>query len=180
MSELYDLDGVAPHLSEDGDVWVAPGARLIGDVVLESGASVWFNTVIRGDNERITVGRGSNVQDNCVLHTDPGYPLVIGTDCTIGHRAILHGCMIGDETLIGMGATVLNGARIGKGCLIGAGALIAERKEIPDGALVMGAPGKVVRMLDAEAQEGLRAAARGYREKMRRYRKGLSPAMLRA
>lgn len=180
MTGLYDLGGVSPILSEDGDVWVAPGAALIGNVALESGASVWFNAVLRGDNERITVGPGSNVQDGCVLHTDPGYPLTIGVDCTIGHQAILHGCTLGDAVLIGMGATVLNGAVIGAGSLIGANALVTEGKEIPPGSLVMGAPAKVVRELDQAAQDGLRASAARYRENMRRFRSGLSPAMRRA
>lgn len=178
MTGLYDLDGTAPHLAEDGDVWVAPGACLIGLVRMETGASVWFNAVLRGDTELIHVGRGSNVQDGCVLHTDAGYPLTIGADCTIGHNAILHGCSIGDGSLIGMGATVLNGARIGQGCLIGAGALVTEGKIIPDGSLVLGAPAKVVRALDEATRAGLIASAAGYRDRMRRYRTGLAPAML--
>ena len=180
MTGLYDLDGVSPILPEDGDVWIAPGARLIGDVVLASGSSVWFNAVLRGDNERVSVGAGSNIQENSVLHTDMGYPLEVGENCTIGHLAMLHGCMIGDGTLIGMGATVLNGARIGKGCLIGACALITEDKDIPDGSLVMGTPGKVIRALDDAARAGLLASAEGYRGKMRRYRAGLAETMLRA
>ncbi|NNU80472.1 gamma carbonic anhydrase family protein [Halovulum dunhuangense] len=180
MSGLYDLDGVSPHLPEDGDVWVAPGAALIGDVVMESGSSVWFNAVLRGDNERIHLGRGSNIQENCVLHTDPGYPLTIGADCTIGHKAMLHGCTIGDGALIGMGATILNGAVIGAGCLIGAGALVTEGKRIPPGSLVMGAPGKVVRELDETARAGLVASAERYQANMRRFRAGLRPAMLKA
>jgi len=175
MNGLWALDGVSPVLPENGDCWVAPGAALIGDVVLESGASVWFNAVLRGDNERITVGAGSNVQEACVLHTDMGYPLIVGENCTIGHKAMLHGCTIGDGSLVGMGATILNGARIGANCLIGACALITEGKIIPDGSLVMGAPGKVVRTLDAQAREGLRASAEGYQRNMRRFRDGLSP-----
>lgn len=170
---IYSLDGIAPVI--DPAAWVAPDANLIGRVTLLADASVWFGTTIRGDNEMITVGQGSNVQENCVLHTDMGYPLVIGADCTIGHKAMLHGCTIGDGTLIGMGATILNGARIGKGCLIGAGALVTEGKEIPDGALVMGAPGKVVRMLDAEAQARLLKSAAGYRANALRFRHGLRP-----
>ncbi|PTX55864.1 carbonic anhydrase/acetyltransferase-like protein (isoleucine patch superfamily) [Litoreibacter ponti] len=170
---LYALDGVAPQLPEGDEFWIAPDANLIGDIVIEEDVSVWFCATLRGDNERITVGRGSNVQENCVLHTDIGYPLVIGANCTIGHKAMLHGCDIGEGTLIGMGATVLNGARIGKGCLIGAGALITEGKDIPDGALVMGAPGKVIRDLDASAQKMLLNSALGYQAKMRRFRDGL-------
>ncbi|SDW43725.1 gamma carbonic anhydrase family protein [Litoreibacter albidus] len=169
---LYALDGVAPQLASE-DLWIAPDANLIGDILVEESASVWFGSTLRGDNERITVGRGSNIQENCVLHTDLGFPLVIGVDCTIGHKAMLHGCTIGDGSLIGMGATVLNGAKIGKGCLIGAGALITEGKVIPDGSLVMGAPGKVVRQLDAQAQQGLINSALGYQANMRRFLAGL-------
>ncbi|MFA5539623.1 MAG: gamma carbonic anhydrase family protein [Gemmobacter sp.] len=171
---IYTLDGIAPQLHPD--TWVAPDANLIGKVVLEEGASVWFGATLRGDNEEIRVGHGSNVQESVVCHTDMGFPLVIGANCTIGHKAMLHGCTIGDGSLIGMGATVLNGARIGRGCLIGAGALIAEGKEIPDGSLVMGAPGRVVRMLDEAARQNLLTSAEGYRIKMRRFRAGLRPA----
>jgi len=169
---IYELDGIAPEIAED--CWIAPDANVIGRVVLETGASVWFGCTIRGDNEEIRIGQGSNVQENCVFHTDPGCPLSIGADCTIGHKAMLHGCTIGDGSLIGMGATVLNGAKIGKGCLIGAGALVTENKVIPDGSLVMGAPGKVVRQLDEAAQAGLLASAEHYRQNMRRFRAGLS------
>ena len=174
MTGLYGLDGVSPQLPEDGEVWVAPGAALCGNVVLASGASVWFNAVLRGDNEPITIGAGTNIQESTRMHTDMGFPLTIGADCTIGHKAMLHGCTIGEGTLIGMGATVLNGARIGKNCLIGANALITEGKEIPDGSLVMGAPGKVVRQLDNDAIEGLRWSARHYQDNMRRFRAGLT------
>lgn len=176
MNGLYQLDGIAPELPEDEDYWVAPGARLIGKVILRSGASVWFNAVLRGDNEPITVGEGSNIQENSVLHTDPGLPLRIGADCTIGHSAILHGCTLEDGVLIGMGATVLNGAKIGAGSLIGAHALVTEGKEIPPGSLVMGAPAKVVRQLDDKAQADLRKSAENYRANMRRFRAGLKPA----
>ncbi|MBA3912053.1 MAG: gamma carbonic anhydrase family protein [Rhodobacter sp.] len=169
---IYALEGLVPFVA--ATAWVAPDANVIGRVVLEDETSVWFGATLRGDNEEIRVGRGTNVQEASVLHTDMGFPLVIGADCTIGHRAMLHGCTVGAGTLIGMGATILNGARIGKGCLIGACALITEGKEIPDGALVMGAPGKVVRILDAEAQHGLLASAAGYRANARRFRAGLS------
>lgn len=172
---LYELDGVRPDVPENGDYWVAPGAHVIGDVVLQDGASIWFGCVLRGDNERIIVGAGSNVQENCVLHTDMGFPLTIGANCTIGHKAMLHGCTIGDGSLIGMGATVLNGATIGAGCLIGAGALVTEGKTIPDGALVMGAPGRVVRLLDADARAKLLESASGYRANMRRFQNGMTP-----
>jgi carbonic anhydrase/acetyltransferase-like protein (isoleucine patch superfamily) len=173
---IYALDGIAPEFPGSGDYWVAPDANLIGKIVLEEGASVWFGSTLRGDNEEIRLGAGSNIQESCVLHTDMGYPLEIGSNCTIGHKAMLHGCTIGDGSLIGMGATVLNGARIGKGCLIGANALITEGKVIPDGSLVMGAPGKVVRTLDAAAKEGLLKSAAGYRANMRLFRAGLTQA----
>jgi carbonic anhydrase/acetyltransferase-like protein (isoleucine patch superfamily) len=142
-------------------------------VVLQVGASVWFGATLRGDTELIFVGAGSNIQENCVLHTDTGFKLTIGKNCTIGHKAMLHGCTIGTNSLIGMGATILNGARIGKNCLIGAGALITEGKVIPDGSLVVGAPGKVLRQLDQTAIQGLTASALHYQENMRRFRDGL-------
>jgi carbonic anhydrase/acetyltransferase-like protein (isoleucine patch superfamily) len=169
---IYALNGVAPDLHTD--TWVAPDANLIGKVVLEEGASVWFGATLRGDNEEIRVGAGSNVQENCVFHTDMGFPLTVGANCTIGHKAMLHGCTIGDGSLIGMGATVLNGARIGAGCLIGAGALIPEGREIPDGSLVMGMPGKVVRELDESGRAGLLASAAHYQERMRWFRESLT------
>ena len=168
---LYALGEHAPRIADD--TWVAPDANLIGKVVLERAASVWFGCTIRADHEEICIGAGSNVQENCVFHTDAGFPLVIGINCTIGHKAILHGCTIGDNCLIGMGATILNGAKIGKNCLIGAGALITESKEIPDGSLVMGAPGKVVRQLDEAAIQDLTYSAEHYQENMRRFRAGL-------
>lgn len=168
---IFSLDGLAPQI--DASAWVAHDANIIGRVVLMAQANIWFGVTIRGDNEQIRVGAGSNVQEYCVLHTDMGFPLTIGADCTIGHKAMLHGCTIGDGTLIGMGATILNGARIGRGCLIGAGALVTEGKDIPDGSLVMGAPGKVVRMLDAEAQARLLQSAAGYRRNAARFRAGL-------
>jgi len=164
---IYDLGGDTPLL-EDG-VWVAPDANVIGRILLRAKASVWFGATLRGDNETIEVGPGTNIQENCVLHTDMGFPLTIGRDCTIGHKAMLHGCTIGDESLIGMGATVLNGARIGKNCLIGAGALVTEGKEVPDGSLVLGAPGKIVRELDAQAIQMLRASAINYQENAARF-----------
>lgn len=170
---IYTLDGHAPQIAED--TWIAPDANLIGKVVIEDLASVWFGCTLRGDNEEIRVGTGSNVQENCVMHTDMGYPLVIGPGCTIGHKAMLHGCILEENVLIGMGATVLNGARIGRNSLIGAGALITEGKEIPEGSLVMGAPGRVVRSLDAAAMAALRATALHYQQNMRRYRTGLKP-----
>lgn len=166
----YSLDGIAPKLPDSGDFWIAPDANVIGRVTMETGTSIWFGATLRGDNELILVGEGTNIQENCVLHTDPGYELRIGRNCTIGHKAMLHGCIIGDGTLIGMGATVLNGAKVGKGCLIGAGALVTEGKEIPDGSLVMGSPGRVIRHLDEDGQNGLLASAEHYRAQMRRFR----------
>lgn len=170
---ILALEGAAPDLPEEGAYWVAPSAMIIGRVRLERMASVWFNAVIRGDNEWITIGENSNVQDGSVLHTDPGLELVIGKNCTIGHKAILHGCRIGDNTLIGMGATILNRARIGSNCLIGANALITEGKVIPDNSLVMGSPAKVVRELSPEAIEGLPKSAAGYVRNWQRYATGL-------
>jgi len=170
---LYSLAGVSPQTPENADFWVAPGAHVIGDVSLGEAVGVWFGATLRGDNEPIVIGAGSNIQENCVAHTDPGFPLRVGENCTIGHRAILHGCLIGENTLIGMGAVILNGARIGKNCLIGAGALVTEGKVIPDGSLVVGAPGKVVRALDLEAIAGLAQSAVHYQEKMRKFRENL-------
>ncbi|MEM5519055.1 gamma carbonic anhydrase family protein [Sulfitobacter sp. AS59] len=170
---LYALADTAPTV--DADAWVAPDANVIGNVALMAGSSVWFGCTLRGDNEPITVGTGSNVQENCVFHTDPGCPLTIGENCTIGHKVMLHGCTIGDNSLVGMGATILNGAKIGKNCLIGAGALITENKVIPDGSLVMGAPGKVVRELDEAAIARLTASALHYQENARRFRRDLKP-----
>ncbi|MBE0413426.1 gamma carbonic anhydrase family protein [Yoonia sp.] len=168
---LYALDDISPDIADDA--WVAPGCYIIGKVRLGARASVWFGSTLRGDNEQITVSAGSNVQENCVLHTDLGFPLHIGAGCTIGHKAILHGCTIGDNCLIGMGATVLNGARIGRNCLIGAGALVTEGKVIPDGSLVMGAPGRVVRELDPQTIDGLKASALNYQQNAARFRADL-------
>lgn len=170
---IYALGDDAPQIHED--TWVAPDANLIGKVVLEQGASVWFGCTIRADHEEIRVGQGSNVQENCVMHIDAGFPLTIGKNCTIGHKVMLHGCTIGDNSLIGMGAIVLNGAKIGRNCLIGAGALITEGKEIPDNSLVMGAPGKVVRELDAAAAQQITLSALHYQDNMRKFRDGLKP-----
>lgn len=171
---LYALGDLRPVLPEDGDFWIAPDANVVGQVILVSATSIWFGCTLRGDNEPITIGEGSNVQENTIMHTDEGYPLTIGKGCTIGHKAMLHGCTIGNNSLIGMGATVLNGAKIGDNCLIGANALITEGKEIPDGSLVMGAPGKVVRQLDEKAIEGLRRSAQHYQDNMRRFRDQLT------
>ncbi len=170
---IYALDGVRPTLPADGRFWIAPNATLIGDVRLAEDAGVWFGAVLRGDNEPIVIGRRSNVQDLCVMHTDKGFPLTIGEDCTIGHGAILHGCTIGDGALIGMGAVILNGAKIGRGSLVGARALITEGKEFPDHSLIVGSPAKATRTLDAAAHEALRWSAAHYVENWRRFASGL-------
>jgi len=170
---IYKVNENKPQFPEDGDFWVAPDANVIGKIRLNTGASVWFGATLRGDNEWIDIGAGSNVQENSVLHTDIGFPLTIGRNCTIGHKAILHGCTIGDQSLIGILAIVLNGAQIGRNCLIGAGALITEGKIIPENSLVVGAPGKVVRSLTEAEIEGLLASATGYQTNMRRFAKGL-------
>ena len=169
----YALDGISPDLPEVGNYWIAPDAVLIGKVKLERNASVWFGAVLRGDNELILIGENSNVQDGCVMHTDPGAPLTVGRNCTIGHKAMLHGCTIGDNSLVGMGATILNHAVIGRNCLIGANALIAEGKVIPDNSLVMGMPGKVVRELDQAQIARLPGSAERYVNNWRRYAVGL-------
>ena len=171
---LHALEGRTPTI--DPDSFVAPGARLIGDVTLAARASVWFNAVLRGDNEPIRIGEETNLQDNVVLHTDPGFPLTLDARVTVGHGAILHGCTIGEGTLIGMGAIVMNGARIGRGCLIAAGALVPEGREIPDGTMALGAPAKAARILDDAARAALLDAAAVYVEKTRRYRDSLSGA----
>ena len=168
------LDGVAPKLPQ-GFCWIADNATVIGNVELGDDVGIWFGAVIRGDNERITVGRGSNIQDGAVLHTDPGFPLTIGAGCTIGHRAILHGCSIGEGSLVGMGATILNGARIGQSCLVGAGALVTEGREFPDGSLVIGAPAKLARELSADELARLRRSAEHYVANARRFAAGLRP-----
>ena len=170
---IYELDGISPDLPPIGEFWVAPDANLIGRVKLLAGTSVWFGATLRGDNELIEVGTGSNVQENCVLHTDLGFPLTIGINCTIGHKAMLHGCTIGDQSLIGMGSIVLNGASIGDNCLIGAGTLITEGKVIPDNSLVVGSPGKVMRQLSASEISGLLKSAKTYQNKISEFAKNL-------
>lgn len=170
---LYELDGTSPKLPEDGSAWIAPGAQVIGRVRLERGVSIWFNAVLRADNEPITIGRDTNVQDGCVFHVDPGFPLVIGADVTVGHKAILHGCTVGDGSLIGMGAVVMNGAVIGDSCLLGANALVPEGKEIPPRSLVLGQPAKVVRTLDDATVALIREASVRYRARQDQYRHSL-------
>jgi carbonic anhydrase/acetyltransferase-like protein (isoleucine patch superfamily) len=173
---VFRLGEVAPSLPGDGDYWIAPNATLVGRVILKKNASVWFGAVLRGDNEPITVGENSNVQDNSVLHTDIGRPLTIGAHVTVGHMVMLHGCEIGDGSLVGIGSIVLNGARIGRNCLIGAGSLITEGKEIPDNSMVMGSPGKVVRTLSEDQAAGMMAGALHYVENWKRFKAGMNPA----
>ncbi len=162
------------HVDAHPDSWIAPNATLVGKVKLEPGASVWFNAVLRGDNELIHIGENSNVQDGTVMHTDMGFPLNIGKGVTIGHNAMLHGCSVGDYSLIGINAVVLNGAKIGKYCIIGANSLIGEGKEIPDGSLVMGSPGKVVRELNEQQKKMLEASAAHYVHNAQRYARELA------
>jgi carbonic anhydrase/acetyltransferase-like protein (isoleucine patch superfamily) len=171
---LYALDGVAPILPAHDRYWIAPDAQVIGNVQLEEDASIWFGAILRGDNALIRIGARTNIQDNSVLHTDIDAPLDIGADCTIGHRVILHGCTIGDESLIGMGSTILNGARIGRNCLVGANALVTEGKEFPDGSLIVGSPARVARTLDDKAIAMLRLSAESYVQNWRRFLRGLS------
>ena len=168
---IYSLDGKQPELAEGA--WVADSAQVMGAVSLGANASVWFGTVIRGDTETIHIGEGSNIQDCSVLHADVGKPLTVGKHVTVGHQVMLHGCTIGDESLIGIGAVVLNGAKIGKNCLVGAGSLVTEGKEFPDGSMIMGSPAKVVRELTPEQIQGLRMSAKHYIENAHRFQSGL-------
>lgn len=168
---VYELEGIAPQMADSA--WVADSAQVIGNVHLAADASVWFGTVVRGDTSSIHIGAGTNVQDASVLHADFGMPLVIGQHVTVGHQVMLHGCTIGDETLIGIGAIVLNGAKIGKNCLVGAGALVTEGKEFPDGSMIIGSPARVVKQLTAEQMQGLRQSAQHYIDNARRFKAGL-------
>ncbi|MCT7375444.1 gamma carbonic anhydrase family protein [Chelativorans salis] len=173
---IYALDGENPEFTDEQTGWVAPDATLIGRLHIGRNVGVWFGAVLRGDNEPILIGDDTNVQEQTVMHTDMGFPLTVGRGCTIGHRAILHGCTIGDNTLIGMGAIVLNGAQIGNDCLVGAGALVTEGKIFPDRSLIVGAPARAVREIDEEAVAMLRASAAHYVENAKRFRRGLKPA----
>jgi carbonic anhydrase/acetyltransferase-like protein (isoleucine patch superfamily) len=172
---IYELDGHRPEFPEEGRYWVAPNATLIGKVRLKTDSSVWFNAVLRGDNEWIELGERSQIQDNATLHTDPGFPLRIGPDCVIGHNVILHGCTIGPNSLIGMGAIMLNGARIGANSLVGAGALITEGKSYPDGSLIVGSPARAVRSLDEGAIKAIAGGAGIYVQRFKQYASGLKP-----
>ena len=171
---LYSLGDVTPRTAGQGTYWVAPGAHVIGDVQLGRNVGIWFGAVLRGDKEPLTIGDGTNIQEHAMIHADPGFPTTIGAGVTVGHRAIVHGCTIGDGTLIGMGATVLNGAKIGRNCLIGAGALVTEGQDIPDGSLVMGAPAKVIRPLGEDARAALRKPAENYVLNWKRFEEELT------
>lgn len=168
---IYELDGIVPQISDSA--WVADSAQVMGQVALADDANVWFGVVIRGDMDAIQIGKRTNIQDLSVLHADAGVPLTIGDDVTVGHHVMLHGCTVGDGSLIGIGAIVLNGAKIGKGCLVGAGSLVTEGKEFPDGSMIMGSPAKVVRQLSPEQLQGLLNSAEHYVDNARRFRAGL-------
>lgn len=171
----YALENRLPVLPAAGRFWIAPDAHVIGSVTLGDEVGIWFGAVLRGDNEPIVLGARTNVQEGAVLHTDPGSPIRIGDGCTIGHSAIVHGCTIGDNSLIGMGAVILNGAKIGANCLVGAGALVTEGKEFPDQSLIVGSPARAIRTLDSAAVAGLRRAADVYVANWRRFAAGLKP-----
>jgi carbonic anhydrase/acetyltransferase-like protein (isoleucine patch superfamily) len=171
---VYSLGAVAPQLPPEGEYWIAPNAAVIGNVILKKNASVWWGATLRGDNDPITIGENSNIQDGSVLHTDAGVPLTIGANVTVGHLVMLHGCVIGDNSLIGIGSVILNGAKIGRNCLIGANVLITEGKEIPDNSLVMGAPGKVVREVSEHQAMVLTGSALHYVDNWKRYRRDLA------
>lgn len=170
---IYELDGKSPQLPADGQYFIAETATVIGNVRLKTNASVWFGSVLRGDNELIEIGEGSNVQDNCTFHTDPGFPLTIGTNCTIGHNVILHGCTIEDGALVGMGSIVMNGARIGKNSIVGAGSVITEGKEYPENSLIIGSPARVIRTLSPEQVTAMGSAARFYAANGPRFKQGM-------
>ena len=167
---VYNLGNVAPDLPDQDEYWIAPNAAVVGNIILRKNASVWFGATLRGDNDPITIGENSNVQDGSVLHTDTGFPLTLGSNVTVGHMVMLHGCTIGDNTLVGIGSIILNGAKIGRNCLIGANCLITEGKELPDNSLVMGAPGKVVRELSPAQAQMMAAGAMHYVHNWKRYR----------
>ena len=170
MTTLYELGDMKPTLPNNNDFWVAPNSFVIGNVILKEGTSVWFGTTIRGDNEIVTINRGTNIQENTILHTDLGFPIEIGENCTIGHKAMLHGCVIEYNSLIGMGSTILNGARIAKNCLVGACSLVTEGKTFPENSLIMGSPAKVIRQLSEKEIEGITKSAQWYQENMKRFK----------
>jgi carbonic anhydrase/acetyltransferase-like protein (isoleucine patch superfamily) len=170
---IYELDGQAPEFPDDGQYWVAETAVLIGRVRLKTRSSIWFGAVLRGDNEWIEIGERSQIQDNATLHTDPGFPMVIGPNCVVGHKVMLHGCIVGENSLIGMGAILLNGSKIGNNSLVGAGALITEGKTFPDNSLIVGAPARAVRTLDDAAIKRIAGGADIYVKRWQQYAKGL-------
>ena len=170
---LYTLDSVSADLPDNEHYWIAPNATLIGSVKLEAMASIWFGAVLRGDNELLHIGENTNIQDNCVLHTDMGFPLTLEQNCTVGHMTMLHGCTVKENSLIGIGSTLLNGSVIGKNCIIGAHSLITEGKEIPDNSLVMGAPGKIIRVVSDEEVQKITKSAEHYVKNWQRYKAGL-------
>jgi carbonic anhydrase/acetyltransferase-like protein (isoleucine patch superfamily) len=172
---LFDLDGVRVRVPSDARYWVAPNAVVVGNVEIGEDASIWFGSILRGDNEPIRIGARSNIQDGCVLHTDPGFPMAIGTDCTIGHMVMLHGCTIGRGSLVGIGSIILNGATIGEECLIGANTLISEGKTIPPRSMVLGSPGRIVRQLSDEDVARFAGAAARYVENWKRFAAGMKP-----
>lgn len=171
---VHTIDGVAPQFDDRASNWIAPDARMIGDIRVGRNVGIWFGAILRGDNERIVIGDDTNVQEHTIMHTDPGFPLTIGKGCTIGHRALLHGCTIGDNSLVGMGAILLNGAVIGANSLVGAGALVTEGKTFPDNSLIVGSPAKATRTLDDKAIQRLRASAAHYVANARRFLSGFS------
>jgi len=171
----FELDNVAPVFPPDGDYWIAHDANIIGHVIIERLVSIWFGSTLRGDNEPITIGHGTNIQENCVLHTDMGFPLIVGANCTVGHKALLHGCELKDGCLVGMGATVLNGATIGEEAVVAAGALVPEGKTIAPRTLNMGVPARCIRVLKEHELEGFRDPARHYRRNVKRYKSSLKP-----
>jgi len=170
---VFELDGQAPELPDAGEYWIADNATVIGRVRMKKDTSIWFGAVLRGDNEWIELGERSQIQDNATLHTDPGFPMVIGSNCVIGHNVILHGCTIGDNSLVGMGAIMLNGSKIGKNCLVGAGAVVTEGKEFPDNSLIVGAPARAIRTIDEKLSAMIRGGADVYVKRSKQYAKGL-------
>ena len=170
---IYELDGQRPEFPADGNYWIAETAVLIGRVRLKSFTSIWFGAVLRGDNEWIEIGERSQIQDNATLHTDPGFPMTIGRDCVIGHNVMLHGCVVGDNSLIGMSATLLNGSKVGNGSLVGAGALVTEGKEFPDNSLIVGSPARAIRTLDDKAHKMIAGGADVYVRRWQNYAKNL-------
>ena len=174
MTTIYELGDMKPTLPNNSDFWIAPNSFVIGNVIMKEGTSVWFGTTIRGDNEIVTINSGTNIQENTILHTDLGFPIEIGENCTIGHKAMLHGCVIEDNSLIGMGSTILNGARIAKNSLVGACSLVTEGKTFPENSLIMGSPAKVVRQLTEKEIKGITRSAQWYQENMRRFKSDMT------